>query len=199
VSQVLDSATFSLEANKKYTVLHYGFAKAGATPQRKMILIEDVVPTVPAGQVAIRVINAAPAFGTVNVYSNLATAATGAVTGTPAFSNVAPGTVSAWANFPVATGTSSYRVSATAPGSTTALADVLAPAGNPSVAATVSTAALDAIPGTRQATSAITIVIFGPRVSYVLRTPSGGTSTVAATAVGATATLLDAWPALISP
>ena len=41
VSQVLDQATFNLEANKKYTILHYGFAKAGATPQKRLMLIED--------------------------------------------------------------------------------------------------------------------------------------------------------------
>jgi hypothetical protein len=199
VSQVLDDATFNLEANKKYTILHYGFTKAGATPQRKLMLIEDVVPTVPAGQVAIRVINAAAGFGTINVYSNLGTATGGAATGTPAFTNVAAGTISPWVNFPVATGTNSYRVTATAPGSTTALADLLAPAGSPAVAQTVTTGALDAVPGTQQATSAITIVIFGPRVAYVLHTPTGGTSNVAGTATGLMATLLDGWPARISP
>jgi len=36
-----------------------------------LMLIEDVPPTVPAGQVAIRVINAAAAYGSMNVYSSL--------------------------------------------------------------------------------------------------------------------------------
>lgn len=199
VSQVIDSATFSLEANKKYTILHYGFAKAGASPQRRLVLIEDVVPTVPAGQVAIRVINAAPALGTVNVFANLGTAVGGAVTGTAAFANVAAGAVTQWVNFPVASASNTYRVTATAPGSTTARADALAPVGSAAVAASATTGALDAVPGTRQATSAITVVIFGPRVAYVLTTPTGGTSTVAATATGAVGTLLDVWPARISP
>ena len=199
VSQVLDEGSFNLEANKKYTILHYGFAKAGATPQKRLVLIEDVVPSVPAGQIAIRVINAGPSLGTVNVFATLDTAAKGAAAGTPAFTNVAPGAVTAWVNFPVATGARSYRVTATAPGSTTALADVLAPTGSPAVAAVPGKAALDAVPGTQQATSGITVVIFGPRVAYTLRTPTGGTSTVTATATGAVGTLLDVWPALISP
>jgi Domain of unknown function (DUF4397) len=199
VSQVIDEGSFNLEANKKYTILHYGFAKAGATPQKRLVLIEDVVPAVPAGQIAIRVINAGPALGTVNVFATLDTAAKGSAAGTPAFTNVAAGAVTAWVNFPVATAGKSYRVTATAPGSTTPLADVLAPVGSPAVAAIPGKSALDAVPGTQQATSGLTVVIFGPRVAYTLRTPTGGTSTVAATATGAVGTLLDAWPALISP
>jgi hypothetical protein len=200
VSQVIDEASFNLEANKKYTILHYGFAKAGANPQKKLTLIEDVVPTVPAGQIAIRVINAAPALGTVNVYANLGTAVGGAATGTPAFSNVAAGAATPWVNFPAASGgATTYRVTATAPGSTAALADFLAPVGTPATAATATSGALDAVPGTQQATSALTIIVFGPRVSYVLRTPAGGTSPVAATTTGVANVLADVWPARISP
>lgn len=199
VSQVLDEASLNLEADKKYTILHYGFAKAGVTPQKRLVMIEDVVPTVPAGQVAIRVINAGPALGTVNVYASLDTTAAGAATGTPVFTNVAPGAVTAWINVPVATGANSYRILATAPGSTAALAATLAPPGSAAVPATATTGALDAVPGTRQATSGLTVVIFGRRVAYTLRTPAGGTSAVAATATGAVGTLLDVWPAKISP
>lgn len=199
VSKEIDKATFNLEASKKYTVLHYGFAKAGATPQKSLKLIEDVPPTVPAGQVAIRVINAAPAFGNINVYAQTATATGAAVSGTPAFANVAPGAVTAWVNFPVATGTSTYRMTATSTANTTIAADFLAPAGVAAVAATATTGALDAVAGTRQATSAITIVVFGPRVAHVLTTPTGTTSAVTATTTGAMAALLDAHPAKISP
>jgi hypothetical protein len=198
VQTVIDEATFNLEAGKKYTILHYGFAKAGATPAKKLMLIEDVLPTVPAGQVAIRVINAAPALGTINVFSNLATATGGAVPGSASFSAVAPGTVSNWINFPVATGTNSYRISATAPGSTTALVDFLAPVGVAAVPATATTGALDAVPGARIDGSAFTIVIFGPRVAYTLSTSIGG-GPVAGSATGLAATLYDKWPARISP
>jgi len=199
VATVIDEASFQLEAFKKYTVLHYGFAKSGATPQRRLILIEDVVPSVPSGQVAIRVINAAPTFGAVNVYASLGTAVGGAVAGTPIFSNVAAGSATGWVNLPVATGANTYRVTATPAAATTVLTDMLAPTGSAAVAATPTTAALDPVPGAQQATSAFTIVVFGPRVAYVLRTPTGGTSAVAGTSVGATTTLLDAWPPRISP
>ncbi len=199
VSQVLDEATFSLEANKKYTILHYGFAKAGASPQKKLILIEDVVPTVPAGQVAIRVINAAPALGSaISVYAALDTAAKGAATGSPAFATVAPGSVTSWINVPVATGLNSYKITATAPGSTAALVNFFAPVGTAAVAATPTTAPLDPVAGSRQAGSAFTIVIFGPRVAYVLQ-PSIGGGPVAGSTTGLAATLLDVFPPRISP
>ena len=100
---------------------------------------------------------------------------------------------------PAASAPQTYRVTATAPGSTAALADVLAPVGAAAVAQTPTSAPLDAIPGSQQATSAFTIVVFGPRVAYVLKTPIGGPTTVAATSTGSAATLLDVWPAKISP
>lgn len=193
VQTVIDEATFPLEAGKKYTILHYGFAKAGATPAKKMVLIEDNPPTVPAGQIAIRVINAAPALGAINVYSAAAAAASGAVSGTPAFTNVAVGTASAWVNFPVATGTNSYRVTATSTSATTPLVDFLSPVGVAAVAATATTGALDAVPGARIAQSAYTVVIFGPRVAYTLSSAIGG-GPVAGSATGSAAALLDTWP-----
>lgn len=199
VSQIFVDTTFSLEAEKKYTILHYGFTKTTGTPKHRLVVIEDVPTNAPAGQIAVRAINAAPAFGTVNIFADPATAIGGAATGTPVFTNVAPGAVTSWVNLPVATGTNSYRVTATAPGSTAALADLLAPAGTPATAATATTAALDAIAGTRQATSALTVVIFGPQVAYVLRTPTGTSSAVAGTSTGAIGVLLDAHPPRISP
>lgn len=199
VSLVFVDTTFALEAEKKYTILHYGFTKAGASPKHRLVVIEDVVPDVPSGQIAIRAINAAPAFGAVDIFAAVATAAGGAIPAAKAFTNVAPGAVTSWVNFPVATGTNSYRVAATAVGSATVVADVLAPAGNPAVAATAGTGALDAVAGTRQATSALTVVVFGSRVAYVLRTPAGGTSSVAGTTTGDVGVLLDKSPVRISP
>jgi len=198
VSTVIDDATFNLEAGKKYTILHYGFAKAGATPAKKLMLIEDVPPTVPAGQVAIRVINAAAAYGSMNVYSSLSPDTTGVASGTPAFANLAAGAVSAWVNFPVASGSNSYRLIATSTSSTTSLTKFLAPVGVVATPATVTTGALDAVPGARIAGSAFTIVIFGPKVAYTLSASIGG-GPVAGSATGAATTLLDTWPARISP
>jgi uncharacterized protein DUF4397 len=199
VSQVFIDTTLTLEVGKKYTIVHYGYAKAGASPKQHLIVVEDNLPTVGSGQIAFRAINAAPGIGAADVYATAGTATGGPATGTPLFSSVALGAATAWQNLTVAGGTDTYRLTATAPGSTAPLADVLAPAGSPAVPATATTAALDAIAGARQSQSAMTAVIFGPQVAYTVRRPDGTTVTTAAGTSGGIAVLLDVHPPRISP
>lgn len=201
VSQMFLDTSLALAAGKKYTAVHHGYTKAGASPKHRLIVIEDVLPTVPDGQVAVRLINAAPALGNVNLHATVGTATGGAATGTPIFSNIAAGAVTQWVNLPVATGTSTttYRLTATAPGSTTALADALAPVGAAAVAGTPTSAPLDPIAGAQQAKSAMTVVVFGPQVAYTVRRPDGTTVTIPATTTGGIAVLLDVHPPRISP
>ncbi len=131
VSQVFVDTTFVFEVGKKYTILHYGFAKAGASPKQRLILIPEELPSVAAGNVALRSINAAPALGPVDVYAIAADTLGGAaVSGTPIAANLAPAGVSSWVNKPVVT-TGTYRVAATAPSSTALLVEALAPVGAP--------------------------------------------------------------------
>jgi hypothetical protein len=203
VSQVFVDTTLFFEEGKKYTILHYGFAKAGASPKQRLVLIPDVLPDVPTGQIALRVINAAPALGTVDVYANPGTAIGGAATGTPKFPAVAAGSATTWQTLPVVAAPTNYRLTATGPGSTSALADALGPPGVAAVPSTtvagVVSQPLDAIAGTQQAQSALTAVIFGPAVAYTLRTPTGGTVNVAAGTTGGVTVLLDKHPPRISP
>jgi uncharacterized protein DUF4397 len=212
VSQVFVDTTLTFEAGKKYTILHYGFAKAGATPKQQLVLIEDVPPTPASGQIALRAINAAPALGTVDVYAIPAAATGGATSGSATFTNLAAGGIAAWlglaalpgpvlpATTPLAT---TYRIAATAPASTTPLADALAPPGAIGVPSTtvagVVSQPLDPIAGTQLPLSALTAVVFGPQVSYTLRTPTGGTVTILATATGGVTVMLDKHPPRISP
>jgi len=199
VSQTFLDTTLTFEVNKKYTLLHYGYAKTGATPKQRLIVIPDDPPTPASGQVAIRAINAAPAIGPVDLYATIAAATGGTPSGAPLFANVAAGATTAWVSVPVATGTNTYRFAATAPGSATPLVDALAPAGSAAVAQTPTTPPLDAIAGARQGQSALTVVVFGPRVAYVLKTPAGASVNVAGTAAGDATTLLDRHPPRISP
>lgn len=210
VSQVFVDTTLTFDEAKKYTILHYGFAKAGATPKQRLIVIEDIPPSPAAGQIGLRAINAAPALGTVDVYAISAAAPGGPTSGSPQFPNLAPAGVATWfglpalpAPVPPAATSNSYRVAATAPSSSAALADALAPRGDSAVASTttagVVTRPLDAIAGTQQALSALTAVVFGPQVSYTLRTPTGGTVTILATTTGGVGVLLDKHPPRISP
>jgi hypothetical protein len=202
VSQVFVDTTLTFEEGKKYTVLHYGFAKVGATPKQQLIVIEDVVPTPAAGQIMLRAINAAPALGTVDLYAIPAAATGGATSGTATFPGLAPAAIAPWVSLSAVT-TGSYRVAATAPASTAALADALAPVGAAAVPSTtvagVVSQPLDAIAGTQQELSALTAVVFGPQVAYTLTTPTGGTVTIPATTTGAVIVLLDKHPPRISP
>jgi hypothetical protein len=202
VGQVIVDTTLTFEVGKKYTILHYGFTKAGASPADRLIVIEDLPPTPSAGQIALRAINAAPSLGTVDLYAMPAAATGGATSGGATFPGLAPAAVTGWIGLP-AVSTGSYRVAATAPASTAAVADALAPVGAAAVPSTtvagVVSQPLDAIAGTQQALSDLTAVVFGPQVSYTLRTPAGGTSTVAAGTTGAVTVLLDKHPPRISP
>ena len=211
VSQVFVDTTLTFEEGKKYTILHYGFAKAGATPRQRLVVIEDVPPTPAAAQISLRAINAAPALGTIDLYAMPAAATGGATSGAATFPGLAPGAIATWTGLaarpapvpPAAATTDSYRVAATAPASTAPVAEALAPVGASAVLSTtvagVVSQPLDAIAGTQQALSALTAVVFGPRVSYTLTTPTGGTSVIAAGTAGSVTVLLDRHPPRISP
>jgi hypothetical protein len=202
VGQVIVDTTLTFDEGKKYTILHYGFTKAGASPADRLIVIEDVPPTPSAGQIALRAINAAPSLGTIDLYAMPAAATGGATSGTATFPALAPAAVAGWIGLP-AVATGSYRVAGTAPASTAALVDALAPVGAAAVPSTtvagVVSQPLDAIGGTQQALSDLTAVVFGPQVAYTLRTPTGGTSTVAAGTTGGVTVLIDKHPPRISP
>ena len=202
VSQTFVDTTLTFDEGKKYTILHYGFAKAAATPKQQLVVIEDVPPSPAAGQIALRAINAAPALGTIDLYAIPAAATGGATTGAATFPALAPGAIAPWmAMSSVATG--SYRVAATAPASTAALADALAPVGVAAVPSTtvagVVSQPLDAIAGTQQEQSALTAVVFGPAVAYTLTTPTGATVVVPGGTTGGVTVLLDRNPPRISP
>jgi hypothetical protein len=212
VSTVIVDTVLTFEEGRKYTILHYGFTKTGASPADRLILIEDVPPTPAAGQVGLRAINAAPTLGAVDIYAEPRTATGGPTTTTPIFTGVAPAAVTSWMGLaalpgPVAPSTTppatTYRVAATPPATTTPTADVLAPTGQPAVPSTtvagVVSQPLDAIGGSQQPASAMTAVVFGPQVSYTLTRPTGGTVVVAATTTNAIGVLIDKHPPRISP
>ena len=213
VSQVIVDTTLTFEQDRKYTIVHYGFTKAGATPADRLILIEDVPPTPAAGQIGLRAINAAPALGTVDVFAEPATASsTAPATTPPIFSGLAPAAVANWIGLTALPGpvppsvtplATSYRVAAAPTTTTVPTAAALAPTGLPAVPSTtvagVVSQPLDAIAGTQQPTSALTAVIYGPQVSYTLRTPTGGSVVIAAGTTGGVGVLLDKHPPRISP
>lgn len=154
VSQVILDTTLTLSAGTYYTILHTGYARTGQTPHQHFVLLTDAPPTVSTSQVAVRAIVAAP-FGPIDVYKTADTT-TGATLGSPAFTNVAYGTPTAFADF--APGAAAFRAFNT--GTTTpTLAKVQAPAG------AAQQALLDPAAGVTVGGTALTAFIFPPGVA----------------------------------
>lgn len=86
VTNILIDETVTLEAGKYYTLIATGFARAGSTPAKRLLVLEDQIPSALATQVAYRVVHLGAGLPAVNVSTTaLHTDAIGA----PVFSNVA--------------------------------------------------------------------------------------------------------------
>jgi hypothetical protein len=151
VSQVILDTTLTLAANTYYTILHTGFARAGATPHQQFVLLTDSKPNVAANQVAIRAFVAASGIGPVDVYATKDTATATALPSAASFSGVTFGTPSAYVNF--TPGSLAFQVFAS--GTTTpTLTKVPAPAG------AAQQPLLDPVAGTTIGGTALTAFIF---------------------------------------
>ena len=174
VSKVLLDTTVTFEVNHYYTILHAGYMKAGATPQQRLIVSDDVFPAATAANISVRAINAIASA--VDMFVTGATTAGGGVSGTATFANMKFGQVGSYTSFAAAATSpakSTYRVTATGAGTTTPLlADGLLDIGDPAFAGSPTVPALDPIGGSQQAGSVITAVATPPGVQYAL-TSSG--------------------------
>lgn len=186
VSTVVLDTTLTFTTNHYYTVFHTGYMKAGASPKHHFVVTDDAFPTVAAANTAVRAFNGMAPTGAVDV-AVAQGSATGGAAPAATFAGLAYGATSGYAQLATAPATptaATYRVTAAAAASTTALADGLAPVGTAATPASTSalgttTPALDAIAGAKQAGSVLTFVATPPAVSYTL-TASGTTSGVAA-------------------
>jgi len=151
VSQVLVDTTLAFVAGTHYTITHAGFARTGRTPRATFVVMQDNLPTPPAGQIAVRVFNLAAGLGAVDVYATATPTAPLPVT--PLFANALFLAPTVWVNLPTSA-TLSFR--ATVSGAVVSLATVVVPAGN------VGTTSLDPIPGSAIAGSVFTVYVFAP-------------------------------------
>ncbi len=115
-SQIIHDTTISFTAGTRVTLLLTGSARAKTV---RWVMINDNIDAPPAGQISVRMVNAST--GAVNGY--LVTTTSDAITGTPAFSNVAGLNASAYAN----RNAGAAAVRATDVGSTTATASTAGP------------------------------------------------------------------------
>jgi len=137
----------TLQANTYYTIVHVGYARAGQSPADRLLVIEDKIPDVATGNVAVRAVNLATGLGNVDVFAS-ASGGTTPLPSAPLFSNVAYLASTAYSN--LTPGPLALRV--TAAGQTTVMGDATAPPGQAANPA----ANLDAVGGSTRGGSAFT-------------------------------------------
>lgn len=86
VTSIVLDETVNLEAGKYYSIIATGFSRAGASPSKRLLVLEDPIPSALATQVAYRVVHLGAGLPNVNVAT---TAGAADAIGTPVFSNVA--------------------------------------------------------------------------------------------------------------
>jgi hypothetical protein len=167
-SQVIGESSVSLTASNNYTVIHAGFARTGGVPARAVVVIPDAATAPAAGQIALRVINAAAgvAGGSVDVWfvrRPVVAAGPDSLPDTPHAAGVGFGTASAYTPFGRdSVAADSFRVVITAAGTKAPiLATLKAPAG----AAAGTNPPSDAIAGSRIGGSVMTAVFLPPSVA----------------------------------
>lgn len=163
--------TFTFEAGKRYTIMSYGFSRAGASPRHRLVITEDVLPTtLAATAVGVRTIHAAAGVGNVDVFVRPSETPAGIAGATPTAGNVAPLAATAYLNLaarPV--GSLLYRWDVAPSGSTTPV--TVSP--NSGLPGQVGTDAINPLAGFQVGRSVITAVVFGPSV-VGSRAPQGG-------------------------
>lgn len=150
-STVVKDTTVTIDANKLYTALLWGYSTPGSSPAMRLSFIEDNAPD-PGAQVALRVINTSSVAIEARHYP-----ATGSAPATAPqeWANIPPLSVSGYVLAPAG----QTRIEVRPAGGTTLLADALA---LPGAAGTVD---FDPIPGTTQPGSAVSAIFFDPPVA----------------------------------
>jgi hypothetical protein len=144
----LADTTFDFVAGQYYTLLHWGYARAGQVPAQRVLILNDVLPAVSATTINVRGLNATLGLGPV-------TGIDFAVAAVNVFTNVGIGAASAFSSRAPAALTFSFS----ATGVATALASAAAPAG------TAGTTTADPLAGATVGGSVLTAIAFGPSVT----------------------------------
>jgi hypothetical protein len=161
---VMADVTANFEANKYYTILLTGYARAGSAPAKTVKIIEDVIPAQTAN-VQVRALN--PGLGQGALDFHIVATTTTPIT-TPTFSAVAEGTYSAYTSFAPA----AFATRTAAAGGSTVLASTSAPTG------TAGTTSADPIWGGTVGGSIITAIAFPASVPGSLAAASASPSVV---------------------
>lgn len=165
-SQIIKDTIVNLVAGSKYTAYLFGYMRTGSTPVAELRFVEENVPD-PGASVALRVINATGAAIDVRHFLDA-----GAVPVPVTWGAVPAKGISTYVT--VAPGLYRYNVQP-AGGGATLFADALLLRGDTAAtsAPPLGVKDLEALPGTRVAGSAVTMVIYPPSVVGA-RVPQGG-------------------------
>lgn len=156
VTQILADEQITLEADKYYTLVVVGYARAGQTPAKRLQVYEDAIPDA-GSNVAFRAVHLGSGLQSINVGI---TAASGDAIPTPTFANLAYLGASAYQTR--ATGTAWFRVQ-----ETTAATEIVTGNGRQGPAGVVGDPLnqLTTIGGFGQAGSVVTAWLFPRSVS----------------------------------
>lgn len=166
---VIADVTSDLAANTYYTFLLTGYrACNGASPAEQVVRIAETRPTIPAGQFALRVIQAAPGFTAAQDYYVTLTG-TSALPATATFANQAfsadPAVLSGRTWVLRDTGTAAVRAYNTGTTATANLTSTVT-AG----ASTAQVSSTNPLPGTRASGSALTAFVFPQQLTAACAT-----------------------------
>lgn len=162
-STVVQDINVTLEPGHVYTIILWGYSRAGSSPSMQLTVLDDD-PADPGSQVALRLINAAAGLGDIDGYQY----ARGGDAGSSCPGGATPPATPTWGSVPELTessyitvdpGLKCYRVTL-AGDVTTLFSDALALAGAPPNLVT----GHQALPGTTQAGSAVTGIVLPPSV-----------------------------------
>lgn len=109
-SRRLIDTVLTLEADRYYTLVHIGYADAGRSPRHRILLVQDTIPSPPAGSVAIRALHLATGIAAVDVFASDA-ASTTPLPETPTFTGTQFASATRYSSVPA--GSLKIRVTAT--------------------------------------------------------------------------------------
>lgn len=165
-SSILVDTSFTFAAGAYYSVVHYGYARAGQVPKQGLWIFSDTL-TDPASNVGLRVVHVGADLGAVDIY--ITAASTDPLPATPTFANVQFRTSRAYVTR--SPGPIAMRVYAT--GTTTpALITKVAPAGS-----TATITGTTNVGGSSMAGSLMTAMIYSSAVAGSAAAVTSGTGT----------------------
>ena len=99
-SKFLIDTILSFDADTYYTIVHFGFARAGQSPKHQIVVFKDSIPALGDVKVGVRAVNLAVGLGPVDLFASAAGGNT-TLPAAPLFAGVSVGASTAYASLDV--------------------------------------------------------------------------------------------------